>query len=596
MESTLQPPDPSLPPGPAPRACPRQRHAARRWLTLCLCLQIAIAPSGCRTAERVFQPVRAENMRDAGSVHLAVLAVAPWSDYVQALRPNFELTADQALAKVARDGRWHNQENQSAQGAGAESVLLDQPSATGRQPAKPMPGMQVPQAYLEGPYVRLGPGGAQPGADSESGPDAMLKYSAAAALYQEVQLLNRYISDAAIPAGFRPYMVRLQVSLMPSRRHAPYDAYTTLSFFIPGEHGNDEGSEPPSQSPKHTTDDGIFDGPFGNGPKVLPLLVTDNLEASLESRSFENIRTLLLSLLDYPGNSFIEPMFSGMLHGAVRDQVFGRDLNSLLTVARLSENTLRIRLGATQEATANYAMVPRNHNITLLLMVPEGAPPLMEVVSKTVLVDTENGDELVASDARAQGEVLEAFRKAQHLEDLETATLEAMHALARQNDQEGFAALLHASLGAERLAGLNERSLWIELVSLVIGDQYASSLFELPGQGQNVEESSQVFRNQTLVVEDDGNRASVVLREARFPEFEQILAVLSVEGSDPAIVLPAELVELDLTRRELRVAFPSLVRWNLIVDRSLSVNLLLKLSWAGKEQSFSARHVEIAAR
>ena len=42
-------------------------------------------------------------------------------------------------------------------------------------------------------------------------------------------------------------------------------------------------------------------------------------------------------------------------------------------MARLSENSLRVRLGALQQASARFAMVPRNHYVTLLLMVPEEA-------------------------------------------------------------------------------------------------------------------------------------------------------------------------------------------------------------------------------
>ena len=78
-----------------------------------------------------------------------------------------------------------------------------------------------------------------------------------------------------------------------------------------------------------------------------------------------------------------------------QEEVLARDLNGLLTVARLSENTLRVRLGAMQAATADYAMVPRNHNVTLLLMVPEGAGSTVQVVARTELVDTETGEELL---------------------------------------------------------------------------------------------------------------------------------------------------------------------------------------------------------
>ncbi|NOT29182.1 MAG: hypothetical protein HOP15_01900 [Planctomycetes bacterium] len=569
---------------------------------------VTLVLPGCRSSSPLFQPERAEDMQEAGSVHVAVLAVAPWSDYASALQPDFSLDADQAVAEVARDSRWQRQESFSGAQAGVQSTLLMQPqNPSGLAPATPSGPLSPPSnGSLQFPPP---PSESQDGAP-HIGPDSMLKYTAATALYQEVQLLNRHIRDAAIPAGFRPYMVRLQLSLMPSRRHAPYDAYTTLSFFIPGERATPTLAGNSGSHPVRSTSDAIFRQPFGNGPKVLPLVVTDNLESSVQSRSFERIRGLTASLLDYEkftaagtASSFVgdvvRPMYSAMLAKAMRDEVFGRDLNSLLTVARLSENTLRIRLGAMQEATANYAMVPRNHNITLLLMVPEGAPPLMEVVAKTMLVDTEDGLPLSGPDERDRVERLERFRSAWGLKAMHLDTLGSLHAFAQQNDQGSFAALLHSALPADHPALALERSIWIELVGMRIGDQYASNLFELPGQGENVEISTEVFGSQTIVAEDNHTFTYVTLREARFPESQQVLAVLrspepgissedgeSPSQSGPALVLPAESVKADISRRELRLRFPSLLRWGLAGDGDV---LELELTWAGQRKIFVVR-------
>lgn len=576
---------------------------------------LALALCGCSTASPLFQPERSEDMQEAGSVHLAVLAVAPWSEYASALQPDFSLNADQAVDEVARDSRWQRQETFSGAQAGAQSTLLVQPqNPTGLAPATPNgPLYPPPEGSLQFPRPLAE---SRDGAQDEApaiGPDSMLKYTAATALYQEVQLLNRHIRDAAIPAGFRPYMVRLQLSLMPSRRHAPYDTYTTLSFFVPGARlaGDSAGF------PVSSTSDDIFRQPFGNGPKVLPLVVTDNLESSVQSRSYDRIRGLAASLLDFEkygiagtSSSFIgdvvRPMYSAMLAKAMRDEVFGRDLNSLLTVARLSENTLRIRLGAMQEATANYAMVPRNHNITLLLMVPEGAPPLMEVVAKTVLVDTEDGLALSAPDERERVERLERFRDAWGLKPLPLETLVTLHALAQQNDQASFTAMLHAALPLDHPALVLERSIWIELVGMRIGDQYTSNLFELPGQGENVEVANAVFESQTVVAEDNHSFAYVTLREARFPESEQVLAVLrslqaqapspeaegeSLPAPGPALVVPAESAKADVSRRELRLRFPSLIRWGLAGDGEA---LELELTWAGQRRIFVVHLKEVS--
>lgn len=574
---------------------------------------IVFALPACRSSSPLFQPERSADMEEAGAVHLAVLAVAPWSEYASALQPDFSLTSDDAVDMVARDSRWQGQQTFSGAQAGAQSTLLVQPSdPTDLRTAQPGGNSTTsPDGTLQlfsppdRPYQDSRGRGEQ---GPSIGPDAMLKYTAATALYQEVQLLNRHVRDAAIPAGFRPYMVRLQLSLMPSRRHAPYDAYTTLSFFIPGERAPLAVA---GAAPVRSTSDAIFESPFGNGPKVLPLVVTDNLEASVQSRSIDRIRGLTASLLDFEkyslanaGTTFlgdvVRPMYSAMLAKAMRDEVFGRDLNSLLTVARLSENTLRIRLGAMQEATANYAMVPRNHNITLLLMVPEGAPPLIEVVAKTTLVDTEDGLPLATPDERDEARRLERFRRAWGLEALDPGVLRTLHTLAQQNDQESFAALLRASLPSDDPALLLERSIWIELVGMRLGEEFTSNLFELPGQGQDLEQSSSIFEAQTVVVEDDETFAYVTLREARFPESERVLAVLRpaaepVESAEddaqyadaaPGLVLPAESVKADISRREIRMRFPSLVKWDLAQEGEA---LDLALTWGGQERHFTAR-------
>jgi hypothetical protein len=242
-------------------------------------------------------------------------------------------------------------------------------------------------------------------------------------------------------------------------------------------------------------------------------------------------------------------------------------------------------------------------------------------VAKTVLVDTENGEALAAPDERERIERLERFRKGWGLKSLDFAVLTRLHELAQRNDQESFAALLHSVLPAGHPSLALERSIWIELVAMRVADQYTSNLFERPGQGQDLQESSDVFAAPTVVVEDNNSFAFATLREARFPESEQVLAVLrspappppppAAEGESegeregeedttptpvetPAaarLVLPAESVKSDISRRELRLRFPSLQRWGLAQDGD---PLELEISWAGKKQVFPVRVKQVS--
>ena len=569
-------------------------------LCLLLGLLTALSGSGCRAGMPFYRPIRAHSMRDAGSVNVSVLSVAPWSEYARALQPNFELSTDDAVDAATPDTRWVNEAERRHRSFGKETIVLDVGSS-GAQ-AKGVPSVLLPQSGSTG---GLPPAAGQLPIDAQRGvQDPVLRFTAATALYQEVQMLNRYIRDAAIPNGFRPYMVRLQVSLMPNRRHAPYDAYTTLSFFVPGE----REEMPTGDALPLTTQDDIFLQPFGNAPKVLPVVVTDNLEATVQSRSLERVFSLLYTLAEFPGVDIVDKMDSGVVEDAIADEVHGRDLNSLFSVSRLSENTLRIRMGAMQQATADYAMIPRNHHVTLLLMVPEGSPPLMEVVSKTELVDTESGRALPAGDPRDTARLLRKLDDRWDL-DLEEEELLALLDHAEANDQAGFSRRLDGVLPEDHAARTSERALWMELIALTVGDEYTASLFELPEQEENLEESERIFREQIIVAQDvRGTEAmGITLREARVPEFEKILAVLTLTGGGlDDVVLPASLVSLDAAKRVLYLEFPSLERLQLTEgllepplpgEEDQARRAELKLSWAGEEREFDVlyRALEPAA-
>jgi len=551
---------------------------------------------GCRTAGDFFHPVRASSMREACSVNVSVLSVAPWSEYARALQPNFELSTDDAVWAALPDSRWSTEAEARRRRFGKETVVLDKAQG-GNQP------IDVPSALLPqtGAYGGGGGGGLPPGTppiDAQRGvQDPVLRFTAATALYQEVQMLNRYIRDAAIPNGYRPYMVRLQVSLMPNRRHAPYDAYTTLSFFVPGARDASEGA---TAAVPRTTEDGIFRQPFGNAPKVLPVVVTDNLEATVQSRSLDRVTSLLYTLAEFGGGAFLDKMDSGLVEDAILEEVHGRDLNSLFSVSRLSENTLRIRMGAMQQATSDYAMIPRNHHVTLLLMVPDGSPPLMEVASRTELVDTETGEALPSSDRGDGDRLLQRLAWEWELGELPEGALAELLAHVESNDQAGFSRVLARVLPADHPARPFERQLWIELVQLTIGDEYTAALFELPEQEENLAESERIFAEQIVIGSDSGQSLAITLHEARVPEFEKILAVLTLTGGGLGdIVLPARSVLLDAGTHVLHLEFPSIAQLGLAEgllepplagEEELARRAVLKLARAGEERSFDVRY------
>ena len=215
-----------------------------------------------------------------------------------------------------------------------------------------------------------------------------------------------------------------------------------------------------------------------NTPQIVPLMVTDNMEATLHSRTVQNIRQLAGVAF------FLNGRFGGStdVNRFVQDieTVLGYDLNSLLTVARVTDNTLLVRLGAMQQGGANYAMTPRNHNVTVLLMVPEGVSPTLQVVAKTTLIDAETG---VALPDRSRDEIAAAFRaigRNYDLDDQDSSFFNTLLSFAQANDQRGFAKTLAARLPAGHQALHYTHNLWLDLVTLMIGSRYSATEFDLP--------------------------------------------------------------------------------------------------------------------
>lgn len=535
-----------------------------------LMVALALGPSACKSQGDGFhRATRATTQRDAGAVHVTVLAVAPWSHYVDALQPRFQLTADEARNLVIRDTRQQVESSQRGVGLGASAT--QDPNTTG------LP--EGPDPMFNSKFTAL-PVGVE-------GPDAMMEYWTANGLYQEVQIMNRVMRDAVIPQGFRPYLVRLQISLIPRRRHQPYDAYTTLSFFSPDPEapatkgaGATAMAALPEVSFRAADPSGASSG--GTGPVVLPLLVTDNLESSLQHRSSEETTRLALSLLALPGD-FATKLSADMFSQQFQGQVAGRDLNALLTVARMSQNTLRVRIGAMAESTADYAMVPRNHNVTLLLMVPDKNAGEVELVSRTTLVDTDTGEELSESTNEDVTKLLAQIGGRYGLDGIDEAGLRELFRFAQVNDQVGFRARLVEMMGADHTAVRLSQSLWIELVSLMGGSQFASGRFHLPGHGENDSLSSSFF-DQTLVVIDYGGRqgSETLVRNASFPEGAKLQATISLQSAGQNLSLPAEVVDYDAELQTVRLLFPSLAQLGLSEAASEVGNLRMSL-WLGTE-------------
>ncbi|MFK7884862.1 MAG: hypothetical protein AB8F26_11845, partial [Phycisphaerales bacterium] len=202
---------------------------ARVWLVMLLGLAM-LGAGGCSN-----RSVR--DMSELGSMHVATLSVTPWEDFRAALSPAFKLDAKGALAAAMPDSRSFEASVLDAFRAQvglklAPSDVLLPGFSTGDDgdSAETLAGDDVPNPSGFGSRGLLGASDTPPSATSLKG-DAFLKYMAATALFQEVKMLERYVQDAVYRGDSRAYIVRMQVTNMPSSDRWGYDSYANIGFF-----------------------------------------------------------------------------------------------------------------------------------------------------------------------------------------------------------------------------------------------------------------------------------------------------------------------------------------------------------------------------
>jgi hypothetical protein len=488
-------------------------------------LVACLAGSGCTS---LYKPQRVRTLEEAGSTHMAVLSVAPWTKYRDAIQPQFTLTADSAFQQVLPNTADYEQKLLDA--VDIEGKLgLPSTSASATTTTHKWTGVaptvksDVTRTEAPGDTSKItfaaapasGNASGLPGSTlgNALGFDPMMKYWAALALYQEVQLINRYLKDAAIRDNFVPYLVRLQVTFMPRMRDEPYDVYSAISFFAKDfpVHIDFSGSKkrkPPSATHLMTTELGTHKNPWTGATStndliIIPLLVTDDIETAMESRSVERVQKFAFALQALVhGVSAAADVQS--LHDKLQS-VLAHDYNSQFTVARASENTLRIRFGAAQQATAHYAAIPQTHNVTFLLLSPKqnvtnnsnATNRLVRLVSKMTIMDAETGAELPANQDYQLGEIREALRCHEFTQHFDEEQISLLSRCIYANDYQSFDKIIGQP--GKGFGGIHFRdALWADLATLHGLNQYQTATLELPPYPPMI-----TFEPQTPILTDD---------------------------------------------------------------------------------------------
>lgn len=486
-------------------------------------MSFALGISGCNDKgteddlhNQVFLPA---DQPSAGAVNLAVTFVAPWNDFVDVLSPGFTLTGDSAVNKVLPQTTVLEEKLLDALGVSAKlglpttsitrsSTLSDDTSSnvttaqgvtssdgtvsqtTNNEVTKETaPGTVPSNSGVTLPSRKAGDlPGLPTNGDKSLHHDPMLEYTAATALFQEVQLLNRYVQNAAQKHGYQPYIVRLQLGVVPYARNQPYDVYTSLSFFP-------EPSKPLRAYEDVNLDLNVYPPKLYGAYKklaaliadnqkafVVPLLVTDNLEGTLKSRSVDAIRQLSFAL------SFLVQGIAGEVGlEKLREDlqsVSGTDINGLLTVGQVSDNTIQVRLGAARQPSAGYAMIPRTHNISVLLMVPNdfarggGFDPNVKVIGRTTMRHATNATVLPARSPSAElTEINQAVNSVLRMEvPLNSDKAGELIGHVLRNDFPAFRTKLRTLANNTP----HSRSAWIAVTEVLLRGNMTGARFDLP--------------------------------------------------------------------------------------------------------------------
>ena len=277
-------------------------------------------------------------------------------------------------------------------------------------------------------------------------------------------------------------------------------------------------------------------------PIVIPLLVTDQVEAALASRRADHLQQLALALsaayAGIGGSVDIESVRSAMRAS------LGREFNSLFTVGRLSDNSLRVRIGARQASglrgqsaqdgaygDTSFEMLPQTHNVSLLVLVKE------EYVRDThadisMLSESEFVHVLTGKRVRPRTKLEHAYKNAGHrtndafsklAEDfiaaisgqdsaqqgISRSDIEKLREFVWQNDREGFFAYLRNS---HSLPDNKIDSFWFQLTSQIVGSEFGKATFtamKYPAVKPTVNPQ------QTPIFYDDGSVTKVTVFEAK---------------------------------------------------------------------------------
>ncbi|MFT3803842.1 MAG: hypothetical protein QM766_21835 [Burkholderiaceae bacterium] len=424
----------------------------------------------------------AKSIDRAASLHTSITSVTPWNDIKDKLAPGFELKAPDALSKsipttlvrldrvldilrfqlaltapITKESSTTTRTSETGKDDSTKSESKTEKSSPDLPGATPPTGLTATSPTFQTP--------------PDTPADVLLQYQAAASLLRDVAVLNTEIENVSRRTGQEAFLTRIQVSVMPLSRGLGYDVYANLTMF---------------------TSDGSFDQKTGArtpgsmqpiAPLVIPILSTDSLQATRRVNSSTAKREIGLALNILKGIGAAGASLGN--ENENENEAAGADLESVVTVGRLSDNTIRIRMGADPMPGGGYGMVPRTFNISAVVFVPRKAKQLL-YVSRLSMHHVKDGSELTAKRSPSYDEGLKAIVRGSR------TNFPYMSEELLKNHLDDYA--FHGDFGEfERhlrpyaRPGITDLELrreimykWAELIALNRQSRYASSLVDLP--------------------------------------------------------------------------------------------------------------------
>ncbi|WGS53775.1 hypothetical protein LFL96_22275 [Paraburkholderia sp. D15] len=381
-----------------------------------------------------------------------------------------------------------------------------------------------------------------------------MQHELALSIYQELQILSRYLKDAAFKKGWEPYVVRAQVSVSPFAHYQPFDVYVDLGLFTSCLKAN---NHPVRVRHAWNPASGDYSSQAGTqAAMVIPLLVTDAIEAQQASNTAELARDLALGL----GGNIGGVALQGSMEKISKNiqSILGTDYNSLYMISRVSDNVMQVRLGAPANAMSQYSMSTVTHNVTMVVLAPPCPASTdhtqLDVATVSHLRDAVSGKVL---DADA-GYGIQQARKVlvrfypEEFSTSQTNTPQVIQSLLGPVKDDNYQDFLKA-LDAAHLSTATSLALWTALGDVGGTSEFNVAYIDLP----SVRKGSLTPSDQMIYITDDGTTSTATINvDPDLTPVKQSARLLL--GSNPGIILLASAVNSINDGRTLQIQFPSL--------------------------------------